>query len=346
MVIVLRDKENQKDEELEMLLKIKVLKEMRRKLTEELSFGDFFYLNIKHMSAIDFFIDEKESNHEIYNLNIKMEILIGVRLLLGHKQLFLANLNKELTESLQTSVNFENIELALMNYKNVKINNLLINKGNVWKDKLWFNHLFHMFYPFVETVPKLSHYKNAYKKSFDFVNTYDDLTCIIFFVFTEKISEKALDISISEKKDFRYGSLPTLFVRGFNDLDYLSNLALINLIRLYCYENKILISMSNQPLLTNIIYDTFKPKIIKNDDMKDDNNSIGRKKQIVYLQDLQKLLEHIIYSIRVEYPEKFSAQITVDRLEKLIEQYGNLAIRTIMANPAMYLMLETEEFDY
>jgi hypothetical protein len=104
--------------------------------------------------------------------------------------------------------------------------------------------------------------------------------------------------------------------------------------------------MSNQPLLTNIIYDTFKPKIIKNDDMKDDNNSIGRKKQIVYLQDLQKLLEHIIYSIRVEYPEKFSAQITVDRLEKLIEQYGNLAIRTIMANPAMYLILETEEFDY
>lgn len=345
----LKNIENEREEGgLEMLLKIKVLEETRRVLASKLSFGDFFYLNIKHISSINFFVDKK-SNEETHELNVKMEVLIAARLLLGHKQLFLASLNTSISESLKASVNFESIELSLINYKNAETNNLLINKGCIWKDKLWSNHLFHMFCPSIEFIPKLSHYKNTFKRSSNFIDIYDDLTCTIFFFFTEKVEKKTIYISISKKEDFRYESLSTLFVRGFSDTCYLSNLALINLIRLYCYENKIVVSTLNQPALIDIMYDTFGSKITKSNNVSMEDystesygKSVEKEKQIVYLQDLQKLLEHVIHSIRIEYPEKFPNQITIIRLEELIEQYSNLAIRTIIANPLMYLPFETE----
>jgi hypothetical protein len=171
-----------------------------------------------------------------------------------------------------------------------------------------------------------------------------------FFLFLrKKIIEKNVNISVSKKKDFKNESLSSLFVRGFNESDYLCNLALINLIKLYCYENKIVLSTLNQPLLTDILYNTFTLKTAKNDthtsnsDLENSSNTLIKKeRQIIYLQDLQKLLEHIIYSIRTEYPQKFSGQICVDRLEKLIEQYCNLAARIIIANPSLYLPFETE----
>jgi hypothetical protein len=185
--ITIEDGEKHKeDEKLKILLKTKVLEKIRSLLIEILQFGDFFYLNIKDMFLTNFFVDTG-FNKEVYELIIKMEVLIGTRLLLGHKQLFIADLNMSLSKSLRTSINFESAELTLIDYKNMEIiNNSAANRENVWKDKLWFNHLFHMFCPYTTKIPKLSHYRNILDKSLSFEDKYETLTCIIFFCFYGK----------------------------------------------------------------------------------------------------------------------------------------------------------------
>jgi hypothetical protein len=308
-------------------LKLRVLRKICSILTECLKFGDFLYLNIKNHQTLGngkmLFSEEFDSSgeHKV-NVKVEMSIVIASRLLLGNSELFLASLNLVVSRYLRTGVNF-------------KASVFLNAENTIWDDKLWGNHLFYIFYPYLERFSNIPEYNSISAIVGDFCFNYEAATAILFFVYQDKLESKLVDFTrmgINNKEDdFTYN----LLARGFNEENYFCAMALINLVRFYCYKNNILVVPEEQPSLTilwnRIINIVYKKKNGANNNLDENLN------RLVYVRELKIFLEHVFYVIRADYSQRYPDQIDVKRLDRLIEQYGNQIIRLILLNPRYYL---------